>query len=138
MFLEGSSYARKDETGQPYLSGLLTGLVAGLAVGFLFAPRSGKELRKKITGTVSDQTKGVQHQWNKTKAQAKQTVDTIKTNIGLATNKAEAEFNEYVDKAANYADRATKEADKALEEADQLADEAKSTINKFKGTGRIS
>lgn len=138
MLLEGRKYPHNYAAAQPYLSGLLTGLFAGLAVGFLFAPRPGKELCKQIAGTVSDQTKEVRNQWDKTKAQAKETVDNIKTNIGLATDKAEAEFNEYVDKAANCADRATKEADKALEEADQLADEAKSTINKFKDTGKIS
>lgn len=99
-------------TDQTYLSGLLTGVLAGLTIGFLFAPRSGKELRKQIAGSVSDQTKEVQNQWDKTKAQAKETIDNIKTNVG------------YV-------------ADKAEDKADQLADEAKSGLDKAKDTFRI-
>jgi gas vesicle protein len=114
------------------LTGLATGLAAGLAVGFLFAPRSGKELRRQIAGVADDQTKEARNQWDKTKAQARETIGTIKTNVGLAADKAEDELHTYVDKAVKYASDAEKEADKAVEEADKLASETRSNINKFR------
>ena len=138
MLLQKRKYPQDYINDQPYLSGLLTGLVTGLAVGFLFAPRSGKELRKQIADTVGDQTKEVKHQWDKTKAQAKETVDTIKTNVGLAADKVEDEFNTYADKAAKEAEKAEEAGHKAMNEAGRLADEAKSAVDKFKDTGKLS
>ena len=89
MFFVRRKHPQHYLTDQTYLSGLLTGSLAGLAIGFLFAPRSGRDLRKQIAGTVSDQTKEVQNQWDKTKAQAKETIDNIKTNVGsIVENKA--------------------------------------------------
>ena len=87
MVFKRRKYPKDYLPDQPYLSGLLTGLVAGLAAGFLFAPRSGKKLRKQIAGAVSDQTREVQNQWDKTKAQANQLVDNIKTNVGYLADK---------------------------------------------------
>lgn len=138
MLLQKRKYPQDYINDQPYLSGLLTGLFAGLAVGFLFAPRSGKELRKQIAETVGDQTKEVKHQWDKTKAQAKETVDTIKTNVGLAADKVEDEFNTYADKAAHEAKKAEEAGHKAMNEAGRLADEAKSAVDRFRETGKLS
>jgi gas vesicle protein len=138
MLFERKRQPQDYVTDQPYLSGLLTGLITGLAVGFLFAPRSGKDLRKQIANTVSDQTKEAQHQWDKTKAQAKETVDTIKTNVGLVADKAEDEFNNYADKARKEAEKAEDEAKKALDEAGQFANEAKSSMDKFKDSSKLS
>lgn len=112
MIFERRKYPKDYLPDQTYLSGLLTGLAAGLAVGFLFAPRSGKELRKQISGSVNDQTREVQNQWEKTKAQAKETIDTIKTNAGYL-------------------------ADKVGNKADQLADDARSGIDKLKDTNKV-
>ena len=86
MFFKRKKYPQDYLTDQTYLPGLLTGLIAGLAVGFLCAPRSGKELRKLIAGTMNDQTREVQDQWDKTIAQARRTIDNVKTNVGLAAS----------------------------------------------------
>ncbi len=83
---------------QTFLSGLVAGLVAGVVVCALIAPRSGKEIRKQIADTVNDQTKEAQHQWDKTKSQAKETVDNIKTNASLVADKAMDKFDVYADK----------------------------------------
>ncbi|MBD2757698.1 YtxH domain-containing protein [Spirosoma validum] len=137
MHFQRRKYPHDSIADHPYLAGLLTGMVAGLTVGFLFAPRSGKELRKQIVGTVNDQTKDLQHQWDKTSWQAKQTINTIKTNVGLAADEAEDEFGRYVDRARQQAHKAEKEADEALKEADRLAREAKSSIDTFKDTRKL-
>jgi gas vesicle protein len=118
---------------KPYLSGLLTGLVAGVVTGLLLAPRSGKELRKQIAGSVGDQTRDLQNQWDKTKSQARETVSNIKVNVGMK----EDELSRYADRATKEAREADEEADKALKEADRLADEAKSAMNKVKNTGKL-
>lgn len=135
MFLkkQPQDYVQDYLKDQPYLSGLITGLAAGVALGFLVAPRSGKDLRKKIAGAVDDQTRGVQEQWNKTKAQAKETFDSIKVNAGLVADKAEDEFDTYVDKAVKYGHEAEKEAEKAKKEADRLTDDLKSGFDTFNG-----
>lgn len=125
------AYVQDYLADQPYLSGIVTGLAAGLAIGFLFAPRSGKELRKQIAGTVSDQTKEVEDKWNETKAQAKDAIGTIKSNVVSAADKVEDEFSGYTHKAGKYADEARKEAN-------YLADETKSGIDKFKDTLKAS
>ncbi len=138
MLLQKRKYPQDYINDQPYLSGLLTGLVAGLAVGFLFAPRSGRDLRKQIADTVGDQTKEAKHQWDKTKAQAKEKVDTIKKNVGLAADKVEDEFNTYADKAANEAKKAEEASHKAMNEAGRLAAEAKSVVDKFRDTDKLS
>lgn len=138
MLLQKRKYPQDYINDQPYLSGLLTGLVAGLAVGFLFAPRSGKDLRKQIANTVGDQTKEVKHKWDKTKAQAKETAGTIKTNVGLAADKVEDEFNTYADKAANEAMKAEEAGHRAINEAGRLADEAKSAVDPLRDTSKLS
>jgi len=79
-------------TAKTYSAGVLTGLIVGLTVGMLFAPRSGKKTRKRIQETLADQTKEIQNQWDKatseiqnqwdkTTSQAKDAVDSIKGKI---------------------------------------------------------
>lgn len=107
MFSKRIKYFQDYQKEQTYLAGLVTGLAAGLAVGFLFAPRSGKETRKQIAGSVNDQTREVQHQWDKTRSQVRETVANLKTNVGHL-------------------------ADEAQYKAGQLADNVKSGIDTFK------
>ncbi|MFD2935072.1 YtxH domain-containing protein [Spirosoma flavum] len=65
------------------MKGFLTGIVTGLAIGYLTAPRSGKDTRSQLTEAATQQTKGLKEQWNKTVARGKQMVDDVKTNSGL-------------------------------------------------------
>ncbi|MBC3784173.1 YtxH domain-containing protein [Spirosoma utsteinense] len=61
----------------------LTGLAAGLAVGYLTAPRSGKETRDQLKSTADEKTKGVKDKWNKTVPQVKDLVETVKAKVGM-------------------------------------------------------
>lgn len=65
------------------MKSFLTGLAAGLAIGYLTAPRSGIETRDKLKKTADEQTKGLKDQWNKTVSQAKDLVETVKAQVGM-------------------------------------------------------
>lgn len=84
----------------------LTGLATGLAISYLTAPRSGKETRQQLTDAVNEQTKGLNEQWEKTKAQATKLVDDLKSNSGLF----KSEPNLFADMEAGKLDKYTDEA----------------------------
>jgi gas vesicle protein len=107
---------------QSFISGALVGLAVGVVVTLLVAPRSGKELRKKIADAVDDQTKEVQHQWDKTKSQAKETIGDIKANASSVADKAKDKFDSYADEAET---KAEKVADKVNSGVDRLESAAK-------------
>ncbi|GAB3935264.1 YtxH domain-containing protein [Larkinella terrae] len=65
----------------------LTGIIAGLAIGYLTAPRSGKESRSQLSRAIDEQTKGVKSQWNKAMAQEKETVENLKSQANNLANK---------------------------------------------------
>ncbi|MGF7216432.1 gas vesicle protein [Spirosoma lacussanchae] len=112
MLFERRKHPQDYITDQTFLAGVLTGLVTGLAIGVLFAPRSGKKLRKQIVNSLSDQSWDALRQWNKTKEQARETVDTIKSNVGYVT-------------------------DKAKNTAEHLADDVRSGVDRLKDATRI-
>lgn len=64
------------------MKGFLTGLATGLAVGYLTAPRSGKETRQQLTDTANEKTQGLKEQWNKTSSQVNQLVSDVKSQLG--------------------------------------------------------
>ncbi|QMW06202.1 YtxH domain-containing protein [Spirosoma foliorum] len=65
-----------------YLQGLLTGVAAGLLIGYLTAPNSGKKTRKKIVKVLDrqarDLTDGISDQWDRTIAMAEGVVDRVR------------------------------------------------------------
>ncbi|WP_198174793.1 YtxH domain-containing protein [Spirosoma arboris] len=65
-----------------YLKGILTGVAAGLLIGYLTAPNSGKKTRKKIVKALDKQarelTDGISEQWDKTIAMAEDVVSSVK------------------------------------------------------------
>ncbi|WP_148289455.1 YtxH domain-containing protein [Fibrella aestuarina] len=112
MFFDTKKYPQDYLTDKTYLAGVLTGLIGGLAIGLLFAPRSGKDLRDQLSESIDDQTDAVQKQWNKAKSQAKDAVNTLKDEVSTV-------------------------ADKTGDEADQLADDAKDGFDKLKDKTRF-
>ncbi|GAB3277252.1 hypothetical protein GCM10027347_51140 [Larkinella harenae] len=65
----------------------LTGIITGVAIEYLTAPRSGKESRSQLSKTIDEQTKGVKDQWDKAVAQEKETVDSLKSQANNLANK---------------------------------------------------
>jgi gas vesicle protein len=59
------------------------GLAAGLAVGYLTAPRSGKETRYQLKSTADEKTKGLKDAWNKKVPQVKDLIETVKAKVGM-------------------------------------------------------
>ncbi len=64
------------------MKGFLTGLATGLAVGYLTAPRSGKETRQQLTDTANEKTQGLKEQWNKASSQVNQLVSDVQSQFG--------------------------------------------------------
>ncbi|MVM32466.1 YtxH domain-containing protein [Spirosoma sp. HMF4905] len=86
---------------------LLTGIAAGLAIGYLTAPRSGKETRSQLTDAANQRTKGLKEQWDKTVSQAKQAIDEVKTKSSLF----KSEPNLFTDMEAGKLDKYMTEED---------------------------
>src|SRR5207237_6918721 len=89
----------------------IRGVLAGLAIGYLTAPRSGKETREKLTQNVND----LQSQWEEGVAQVESQVDKL-------VGKAETTANQYANKAENKVDQYKNE-----EQSSYNKDHAKTT-----------
>lgn len=60
------------------MKSFLTGLATGLAIGYLTAPRSGKEMRDQIKNTTDEQSKNLKDQWDKTVSKVRKQVNELK------------------------------------------------------------
>ncbi|SFE89773.1 YtxH domain-containing protein [Spirosoma endophyticum] len=74
-------------------SGILTGVLTGLAIGYLTAPESGKKNRKKLGDALEERTGGfmqeIKDQWNKTVALAEEVLTNVKDEAGIFAHKAQ-------------------------------------------------
>lgn len=112
----------------------LTGLATGLAIGYLTAPRSGKDTRDQLTKAADEQTKELKEQWEKVLSQGRKLADTAKSALG--TSKPEP--NLFADMESGKMDKYLDEADVARRKAkdgyndtvENTADAAQTTINK--------
>lgn len=116
------------------MKSFLTGLATGLAIGYLTAPRSGKETREQFTEAANKQAEGLKGQWDKTTSQVSQLVDDVKAKAGVA----KTEMNAFADKAEDEFDSYRNDAQRAKNQArnqyndgvDSAADAAKSGVDK--------
>ncbi|GAB3544368.1 YtxH domain-containing protein [Spirosoma fluminis] len=81
------------------MKGFVTGILAGLAVGYLTAPRSGKETRDKLTDEANKRSKDLQDQWNKNVAQVKDGYEQVKSQVNQYVGQAQEKVNEFKDQA---------------------------------------
>ena len=114
----------------------LTGLAAGLAIGYLTAPRTGKQTRDRFSQSVDKQSQGLREQWDKTVAQTNQLIDTAKSAVGaskpepnLFADMESGKMDKYLDKT-DIARRKVKEG--YNNRAEDTADAAYATLNKAK------
>ena len=113
----------------------LRGVLTGLAIGYLTAPRSGKETREKLTKNIND----LQGQWEEGVSQVKEGVSQVKSQVDKLTGKAEAKVDQYADQAENKYDQYKNEAKTAYNQSwnksdynnaiDDTADAAHSAVS---------
>jgi len=112
----------------------LTGLATGLAIGYLTAPRTGKDTRDQLTKAADKQTKGLKEQWEKAVSQGKKLVDEVKSSMGTSkpeTNLFAVMESGKMDKYMDETDIARRKAKEGYnDKMDNTADAAKATINK--------
>lgn len=109
------------------MKNFLRGLAAGIAIGYLTAPRSGKETREQLADTVD----GMKEQWAETKTQLTELIEDVKAQVGVTSaddlaNKAEHKFDQYKQEATQKKDYVVGRYNDGV---DDLADAAKSGIN---------
>ena len=72
--------------------GVLTGVLTGLAIGYLTAPETGKKNRKKLGDALKKNTGGfrqeLKDQWNKTVSLTEEVLTNVKDEAGIFANKA--------------------------------------------------
>ncbi|WP_460978716.1 YtxH domain-containing protein [Spirosoma knui] len=88
------------------MRGFVTGILAGLAVGYLTAPRSGKETRDKLTDEANKRSKDLQDQWNKNVAQVKDGYEQVKSQVNQYVGQAQEKVNQFKDQAQQAANGA--------------------------------
>lgn len=108
----------------------LKGVLTGLAIGYLTAPRSGQETREKLMKTADD----LQDQWEDGLNQVKSQVDRL-------TGKAEAKADQYADEAEQIFDKYKHDTQQTVAQkrdqtktaynntVDELADKSKAGIS---------
>ena len=64
------------------MKNFLRGLAAGIAIGYLTAPRSGKETREQLSDTMN----GMKDQWDEAKTQLTGYIDDIKGQVSKPGN----------------------------------------------------
>ncbi|WP_152759944.1 YtxH domain-containing protein [Salmonirosea aquatica] len=108
------------------MKNFLRGLAAGIAIGYLTAPRSGKETREQLSDTMN----GMKDQWDEAKTQITGLIEDVKSQVGISTNeladKAQDKFDQYKHEANQ-----TKEfvRNRYNDKVDDLADATKAGVD---------
>ncbi len=122
----------------------LTGILTGVAIGILTAPRSGKDTRDKLTEEANKRSADLKDQWEKGVSQAKDTFEQTKSQVqqgfeqakGQAeymADKAKSDFDTMKDKVANKGEQAK---DNYNDNVDELAYKAKGGIEDAKDAAK--
>ncbi|WP_019988084.1 YtxH domain-containing protein [Rudanella lutea] len=114
----------------------LTGVLTGVAIGLLTAPRSGKETRDKLKEEANKRSGDLKDQWNKGVEQVKQGYEQAKTQVSEYTDKAKQQLNEYKSQAQNEYDKQRAKS-QYNDTVDQLADQTESGINSTRESLKI-
>lgn len=75
-------------------SGLLIGIGVGVAVGMLLAPKSGKDTRDQIVGTVKDGLDGAIAKGQKMTRRVQQSLDDVRERVRDAAEAGEQAYRD--------------------------------------------
>ena len=123
----------------------LTGILTGVAIGILTAPRSGKETREKLVEEANKRSVDLKDQYGKVKEQAGQYVeqakdqfDKVKEQANQYVGQAKEQFNQAKGQAQSEFDANKYQAKNDFNDTvDETADRAKSGINSAKESMKI-
>jgi gas vesicle protein len=104
----GGNMSKESNIGKGLFVGFLTGGLIGAAIALLYAPKSGKELRKDIKEKTDD------------------LLDEAEKYVGLAKEKATAAYNEGKKKSERLVSDAKVKADALIKDAEKVYRDAKS------------
>jgi gas vesicle protein len=99
--------SKENNLSKGLLIGFLTGSIVGAAVALLYAPKSGKELRKDLKGKTDE------------------LIDEAEKYIDIAKEKATAAFNEGKKKSEQLVSDAKLKAEALIKDAEKIFHEAK-------------
>ena len=110
------------------MKNFLRGLAAGIAIGYLTAPRSGKETREQLSDTVN----GMKDQWDEAKTQITGIIEDVKAQVGISdadelADKAQNKFDQYKQEASQTKDFVRNRYNDKVED---LADATKAGVDK--------
>ena len=74
-----------------YFSGFFAGMLVGVAVGFLFAPSSGEELRAQIQQEAQKEFEKLEAEWHRRLEQVQQAIEETQGDVEEMKEKSEAE-----------------------------------------------
>lgn len=117
------------------MKNFLRGLAAGIAIGYLTAPRSGKKTREQLSDTVN----GMKDQWDEAKIQITGLIDDVKAQVGISS------ADELADKTQNKFDQFKHDANQTGEyvrnryndNVEDLADATRSGVDTAENNLRI-
>ena len=117
------------------MKNFLRGLAAGIAIGYLTAPRSGKETREQLSDTVN----GMKEQWDEAKTQITELIEDVKAQVGVTSaddlaNKAERKFDQYKHEVSEKKEYAVNRYNEGI---DDVADSARTGIDRAEGGLKI-
>lgn len=126
----------------------LTGIITGVAIGLLTAPRSGKETRDKLTEEANKRSGDLKGQWEKGVSQAKEGFEQAKTQVKEGFEQAKTQVNQYADKAKEQYDQYKNQAQNTQEKeavksqyndkVDELANKAEVGIDDAKDSFKVN
>jgi gas vesicle protein len=114
----------------------LTGLLTGVAIGILTAPRSGKETRDKLMDEANKRSDDLKDQLNKGVSQAKDQFNTLKEQANQYVGQAKDQYNQAKNQAQSEYNKQQAKSD-YNDKVDEFADDVKSGVNSAKESVKI-